>query len=86
MYKLWIATYKEFLLLKRDVGGLIILFLMPLVLVITVTLIQNSSFVKDDNLKIPILLIDNDKDELSESIIENLVQANTFDIFTDGCL
>ena len=83
MYKLWIATYKEFLLLKRDVGGLIILFLMPLVLVITVTLIQNSSFVKDDNLKIPILLIDNDKDELSESIIENLVQANTFDIFTD---
>ena len=83
MYKLWIATYKEFLLLKRDVGGLIILFLMPLVLVITVTLIQNSSFVKDDNLKVPILLIDHDKDELSESIIENLVQANTFDIFTD---
>ena len=83
MYKLWIATYKEFLLLKRDVGGLIILFLMPLVLVITVTLIQNSSFVKDDNVKVPILLIDHDKDELSESIIENLVQANTFDIFTD---
>jgi ABC-2 type transport system permease protein len=83
MYKLWIAIVKEFLLLKRDVGGLIILFLMPLVLVITVTLIQNSSFVKDDNLKVPILLIDHDKDELSESIIQNLVRANTFDIFTD---
>jgi ABC-2 type transport system permease protein len=83
MYKLWIAIVKEFLLLKRDVGGLIILFLMPLVLVITVTLIQNSSFVKDDNLKVPILVIDHDKDELSESIIQNLVRANTFDIFTD---
>ena len=58
MYKLGIAIYKEFLLLKRDIGGLVILFLMPLVLVITVTLIQNSSFVKDDNVKVPIILID----------------------------
>ena len=83
MYKLWIATYKEFLLLRRDVGGLVILFLMPLVLVITVTLIQNSSFVRDDNVKVPILLIDNDKDELSATIIKSLTDANTFEIFTE---
>ena len=80
MYKLWIATYKEFLLLRRDVGGLVILFLMPLVLVITVTLIQNSSFVRDDNVKVPILLIDNDEDELSATIIKSLTSANTFEI------
>ena len=83
MYKLWIATYKEFLLLRRDVGGLVILFLMPLVLVITVTLIQNSSFVKDDNVKVPILLIDNDEGELSATIIKSLTDANTFEIFTE---
>lgn len=83
MYKLWIATYKEILLLKRDIGGLIILFVMPLVLVITVTLIQNSSFVKDDNVKVPIILIDNDGDTLSESIISTLKEANTFEIFSD---
>ena len=83
MYKLWIATYKEFLLLRRDIGGLVILFLMPLVLVITVTLIQNSSFVRDDNVKVPILLIDNDKDELSATIINSLTAANTFEIFTE---
>jgi ABC-2 type transport system permease protein len=81
MYKLGIAIYKEFLLLKRDVGGLVILFLMALVLVITVTLIQNSSFVKDDNVKVPILLIDLDKEELSSSIISSLREANTFEIF-----
>jgi hypothetical protein len=39
MYKLWMSVYKEFLLLKRDFGGLIILFVMPLVLIITITLI-----------------------------------------------
>jgi len=83
MYKLGIAIYKEFLLLRRDVGGLVILFLMPLVLVITVTLIQNSSFVKDDNVKVPIILIDLDNDELSASIISSLKEANTFEIFED---
>ncbi len=83
MYKLGIAIYKEFLLLKRDVGGLVILFLMPLVLVITVTLIQNSSFVKDDNVKVPIILIDLDNDELSSSITASLKEANTFEIFED---
>ena len=82
MYKLWIATYKEILLLKRDIGGLVILFVMPLVLVITVTLIQNSSFVKDDNVKVPIILIDNDEDTISESIISTLNKANTFEIFS----
>jgi len=83
MYKLWIAIVKEYLLLRRDVGGLVILFIMPLVLVITVTLIQNSSFVKDDNVKVPIILIDLDDDELSSSIISSLKEANTFEIFED---
>ena len=58
MYKLWIATCKEFLLLKRDIGGLAILFIMPLVLVITVTLIQESSFKQLNDTKIPVLFID----------------------------
>jgi len=82
MYKLLIATYKEFLLLKRDLGGLAVLFIMPLVLLITVTLIQNSSFVGNSDVKVPIILIDNDKEELSASIIESLDKNNAFDIVT----
>jgi len=80
MYKLWIATYKEFLLLKRDLGGLAVLFIMPLVLLITVTLIQNSSFVGASDVKISVILIDNDKGELSSSIIENLHKNDSFEI------
>lgn len=82
MYKLRIATYKEFLLLKRDLGGILVLFLMPLVLLITVTIIQNSAFVNVDNIKIPIILIDNDSDELSQSIITSLNETGAFEIST----
>ena len=74
MHKLAMATYKEFLLLKRDFGGLIILFLMPLVLVITITIIQESTAQQIFNSKLSVLLIDNDKGELSQSIINNLDQ------------
>lgn len=88
MYKLLQSTYKEFLLLKRDIGGLVILFVMPLVLVITVTLIQESTSQHIFNSKIKILLIDNDVDDLSHTIISNLNDSNSFEIITkiDGKL
>ena len=83
MHKLWRSTYKEFLLLKRDVGGLVILFVMPLILVITVTLIQESTSSQIFNSKIKILLIDNDTNALSKSIISNLKDSNSFEIVTN---
>ncbi len=82
MYKLLQSTYKEFLLLIRDIGGLVILFIMPLVLVITVTLIQESTSQHIFNSKIKILLIDNDVDKLSQTIISNLNDSNSFEIVT----
>jgi ABC-2 type transport system permease protein len=80
MYKLWMSVYKEFLLLKRDFGGLIILFVMPLVLIITITLIQDSTFRTVMESKIPVVLIDNDKGEISKSVIENLNKSGQFEI------
>jgi len=82
VYKLLSATYKEFLLLKRDLGGLAILFIMPLVLVVTVTLIQDSSFKQLNNVKIPILFVDNDQAEISKSIIDNLKKSKSFELVT----
>jgi ABC-2 type transport system permease protein len=80
MHKLWVATYKEFLLLIRDFGGLIILFIMPLILVITVTIIQENTAQNVFTSKIPLLIIDNDSNELSKSIISNLEKSNLFKI------
>ena len=80
MHKLWASTYKEFLLLIRDLGGLAILFLMPLLLVITITIVQNETFKTLKETKISILLIDNDKGAVSSNIQENLKRSELFDI------
>lgn len=82
VYKIWMSVIKEFLLLKRDLGGLIILFIMPLVLVITVTLIQDSTFKTVTDSKIPILLVDNDKGSVSKTVFENLEKSNLFSVVT----
>lgn len=76
------SVYKEFLLLKRDMGGVVTLFLMPLVLIITVTLIQDSTYKKGNDVKIPILLVDYDKGNVSKTIFDNLNKSNVFSVVT----
>lgn len=83
MYKLWRSFIKEILLLKRDIGGIVIIFVMPLLLIITITLIQDSTFKNMEGSKIPILFIDNDKSEISESIKKQLENSKTFELLTD---
>ncbi len=76
------SVYKEFLLLKRDIGGVVTLFLMPLVLIITVTLIQDSTYKKGEEVKIPILLVDNDKGNVSKTLFDNLKKSDVFSVVT----
>lgn len=80
MHKLWASTYKEFLLLTRDIGGLAVLFLMPLLLVITITVIQDNTFKSIQAVKIPILLVDKDQGTVSQSINENLEASELFEV------
>ncbi len=82
MRKLISSTYKELLLLSRDMGGLVILFVMPLVLIITITLIQDGSFKTINNTKVPILFVDNDKGDISKEIHNNLKKSDAFEIVT----
>ena len=56
---------------------------MPLVLIIAVTLIQDSSFRRQGNDKIPILLVDYDKGEVSQKVIENLNKSDAFKIVSE---
>jgi ABC-2 type transport system permease protein len=76
------SVYKEFLLLKRDMGGVVTLFLMPLVLIITVTLIQDGSYKKGQETKIPILLVDYDKGNVSKTLFDNLKKSDVFSVVT----
>jgi len=70
-------------LLKRDSGGIVIIFLMPLLLIITITLIQDSTFKNLEGSKIPIIFIDNDKSEVSKVIKKELETSKTFELVTD---
>ncbi|MBQ4821338.1 ABC transporter permease [Aquimarina sp. MMG016] len=71
MHKFLASIKKESLQLLRDPGGLIILFLMPVILVVTITLIQDSTFKSVSGNTIDILLVDNDKGRLSAEIQKN---------------
>jgi ABC-2 type transport system permease protein len=82
IYKLFSGMQKEFLLLRRDIGGVIILFVMPLVLIIAVTLIQDSTFQKVNNTKIPVLLVNHDSGKVSAAVNANLEQSGAFNVIT----
>ena len=80
MHKLLASTYKEFLLVTRDLGGLAVLFLMPLLLVIVITTIQDNSFKSIKETKLPILLVDMDKGKVSEDILKSLAESRLFQV------
>ncbi len=82
VYKIAQSVYKEYLLLKRDLGGVIILFIMPLVLIIAVTLIQDSTFKKIKDSKISVLIINQDNGSVGKSIVNNLEKSEAFTIIT----
>ncbi|MBK1895086.1 ABC transporter permease [Chryseobacterium paridis] len=83
LYKLWRSFIKEILLLKRDIGGIVIIFVMPLLLIITITLIQDSTFKNLEGSKIPVIFIDKDKSEVSKNIKKELENSKTFQLLTN---
>lgn len=78
VYKLGMAVKKELLLQIRDIGGLVILFVMPLLLLITITVVQKGSFDSLTGAKIPVLLVDNDQDSISYAIQKELGSIGNF--------
>ncbi|RRQ49708.1 ABC transporter permease [Maribacter algicola] len=83
MHKLWVSAKKEFWLLSRDLGGLAVLFLMPLLLVVTITLIQDNTFKTIQENKIPVLLVDLDQGEVSDQVGDNLKESRLFEIIRE---
>lgn len=82
MRKLLISIYKEGILLFRDIEGVIIMFVMPLILVIVVALLQHKTFQSITEDKIPVIVVDSDNDALSESLVQGITSSNMFDVTT----
>src|SRR5690606_19644163 len=83
MRKLMASAYKEVLLLLRDWGGLAILFFMPAVLIITITLIQESTFKAVGESALPIVLVDEDQGEIGQLVASNLREAPNIQLVTE---
>ena len=66
--KLLATIQKEFLLMTRDLGGLALIFLMPLTLVIVMALIQDNTFREMQETKLDVLVIDEDQGALGISV------------------
>jgi ABC-2 type transport system permease protein len=74
--KVFATILKEFLLLTRDLGGLALIFLMPLALVTVMALIQDNTFRELQETGLDVLFVDEDRDVLSASI-EKSFQASS---------
>ncbi|MEI7490978.1 MAG: ABC transporter permease [Bacteroidota bacterium] len=71
------------MILIRDLAGLVMLFIMPMIMVMILALVQEqgwSSLSKDPS--IPVLLVDEDHDTLGAKIQDGLKSSNIFKIFT----
>lgn len=80
MHKLLASIKKESLLLMRDWGGLGILFIMPSILLITITLIQQSTFREAGNSVMPVVLVNNDGGEFGKIIEKNMEEADALEL------
>lgn len=82
MRKLWGGIEKELLLLKRDILGFAVIFLMPVVLIITITYIQNAVEKASLVTKFPVVVVSKDKGKQAKQIIENLKKSTVLEIAT----
>lgn len=82
MRKLLGSVYKEFIIMMRDIPGIILLFLLPLFLVIVVTLTQEKALSRIDQTIISVVIVDDDSNSLGSSIIGGLKESKCFEIVT----
>lgn len=76
MRRLTASVKKEVLILIRDIGGLALIFVMPVILIFVMALIQDSTFRKMDETSLSVLFIDEDKDSVGIAIEQGLINSD----------
>jgi len=80
MFKLWSAIVKDSRVLWRDGVGLALMFVMPIVLVIVITDIQNSTFKLINKNKIPVLVCNRDTGVSGRQLVEAINKVGMFSL------
>lgn len=81
MKKILATISKEWILTRRDVAGLMLLFIMPAILIIVMAIVQDAPFKDYQELKFDLLVADDDGNgKLSQEIIKGLKGGGNFTI------
>jgi ABC-2 type transport system permease protein len=83
MFKLWASLKKDFRILIRDRVGLVLLFIMPILLAIVITSVQNSTFELVNENKIKLVVFNEDQGRLGNELINALENIGMFHL-TEG--
>jgi ABC-2 type transport system permease protein len=84
MFKLWATIKKDVRILLRDRVGIALMFIMPIILVIVATGIQNSTFQLVSKNKLPVLVCNLDTGKLGKEFIKDLGQIGMFSVTETG--
>lgn len=80
MFKLWATIKKDFRILLRDKIGIVLMFVMPIILVIVATGIQNSTFQLVNKNRIKVLICNQDTGKSGKELISNLDKIGMFSV------
>jgi len=80
MFKLKATIIKDIRVLLRDKVGICFMFIMPILLVVVVTNIQNSTFQLVNKNKLPIIICNNDTGQSSKQLITAIGKIGMFKV------
>lgn len=80
MYKLKATIIKDIRILLRDKVGIALMFIMPIILVVIVTSIQNSTFQLVNKNRIAMMVCNRDTGKLSTQLIQSIDKIGMFKI------
>ncbi|MFH1121860.1 MAG: ABC transporter permease [Bacteroidota bacterium] len=78
--KFYISVQKEALLLIRDIEGIVLIFLMPLILVLVVTMLQHRTFQNLAEVRIPVVVLNYDNDSLGNAFTKGISDTDVFEV------
>jgi ABC-2 type transport system permease protein len=80
MFKLWTTIKKDVRILLRDKVGISLMFVMPIILVVVVTSIQNSTFNLVNKNKLSVLICNTDTGQASVQLIKSINRIGMFKV------
>jgi ABC-2 type transport system permease protein len=80
MFKLKATIIKDIRILLRDKVGISLMFVMPIILVVVVTSIQNSTFQLVNKNRLPIIINNNDTGQASKQLITAINKIGMFKV------